>query len=46
VANTISRIESGASAAPAFTLVASLARVLDIAPSWLLSADPDAPGGP
>jgi transcriptional regulator with XRE-family HTH domain len=46
VADTISCIESGANAAPAFTLVAALAQALDITPYWLLSADPDAPGGP
>jgi transcriptional regulator with XRE-family HTH domain len=41
----IGAIERGSPRPTGFTTVAALARVLDIAPSWLLSSDPDAPGG-
>jgi transcriptional regulator with XRE-family HTH domain len=45
-ARVIRRLERGDALARRFTTIAALARVLDIAPSWLLSDDPDAPGGP
>lgn len=45
-ARVIRRLERGTALARRFTTVAALARALDIAPSWLLSDDPGAPGGP
>ena len=43
---TISDVERGVHATPRLSTVVTLARVLDIAPFWLVSTDPDAPGGP
>jgi transcriptional regulator with XRE-family HTH domain len=43
---TLSKLESGAKTRASFTTMACLARALDVRPSWLLSTDPDAPGGP
>lgn len=45
-AQIIGRIERGQTPTPRMTTIGALARALDIAPAWLLSDDPGAPGGP
>lgn len=45
-AQMVSRIERSVTHAPRMTTMAALARALDVAPSWLLRSDLDAPGGP
>jgi transcriptional regulator with XRE-family HTH domain len=42
----LGRIERGLTRAPRMTTISTLARALNIEPSWLLSGDPDAPGEP
>jgi transcriptional regulator with XRE-family HTH domain len=44
--SAISAVETGIITTPAATTLAALAQALDITVSWLLSDDPDAPGGP
>jgi DNA-binding XRE family transcriptional regulator len=44
--STIGRLECGRIHAPSFAVVVALAQALAITPSWLLSSDPDVPGGP
>jgi transcriptional regulator with XRE-family HTH domain len=38
--------EVGIVTTPAATTLAALAHALDVTPAWLLSSDPNAPGGP
>jgi transcriptional regulator with XRE-family HTH domain len=40
------RIEHGQTATPRMGTIVALARALNVEPSWLLSTDADAPGGP